>query len=133
MIIAGRSCHIIILLSNWHNLPPQTITDDYSDIWDECPCRCPHNPLLPSSQPSTQQWQVVTGDLSANGVTPHRRFLGRNRLWGLGWCIGFKGLGCHDFVKVRWRPRLQEAMELQTLREAWWPRHREALQTQREA
>lgn len=58
------------------------ITDDYSDVWDECHCCCcPHNPLHPSSQPSTQQIQVLTWELSINGVTPCHQILKRNRLW----------------------------------------------------
>jgi hypothetical protein len=58
-----------------------SVTNDYLDVWDEYHCRCSHNPLHPSDQPSTQQIRVVTWDLSANGVMSRHQFLGRNWLW----------------------------------------------------
>jgi hypothetical protein len=58
------------------------ITNDYSDVWDECSCCCLHNPCAPSGRPSSQQIWVVTWDLSSsNGATPCHRFLGSNWLW----------------------------------------------------
>jgi hypothetical protein len=54
----------------------RSITDDYVNIWDGCPCNCRAITLLRlSGWPSTQRIWVVTCDLSSNGVMPCHRFL----------------------------------------------------------
>jgi hypothetical protein len=65
-------------------ISPAHVIDDYWDVWDECCCNYLHNPLCLSSQPSMQSIQVITWDLSANGLMPRHRFPRRNWLW-LGW------------------------------------------------